>query len=478
MILRFILLVSLLAIAFGPASAEEAWFVVSFSDRPVGIAKDVLEKEGDGYFYEGYLELKATRMGSPFTLVFHVYEWDDEAGRPIRFKSGITINGMRMESSGELDGDVVRIQSRNQGFVQDSSLPWEAGAIGQASLDRMTRERFDRGDTDFEFRVFDGSMGSFRTSRYHAGGPTEVVVRGDTLTLNIVEQFDDGSESPSATYWVDDEWDPKKVSIQQLGITITMERVEPEEIDDLELDPDFDVIRESMIPCSGFPDDIPSLEAVTYELVFDGLMPDAAGLEGPNQSVVSSDETSLNLLVSRDVVNTQTISDDERDTYLSSDRFIQSDHPEIRAIADSIAAGGYTGMELAVEFAEWVNSYVSNKTMSQGFGSALDVLYSREGDCTEHSVLLASVLRAGGLPARVAGGLAYSSGQLVGHMWTEVYVDRWVTLDALDLTTAPIRIRLSVSNDERALGETDTANAYSLVAGMKASVRSHRPDPQ
>ncbi|MCZ6766028.1 MAG: transglutaminase-like domain-containing protein, partial [bacterium] len=150
----------------------------------------------------------------------------------------------------------------------------------------------------------------------------------------------------------------------------------------------------------------------------------------------------------------------------------------IRAIADSIAAGGETGMDLAVELAEWVNRYIAEKTFSQGFGSALDVLYSREGDCTEHSVLLASVLRASDLPARVASGLAYSNGQLVGHMWTEVYVDRWVTLDALDLSTAPIRIRLSVSRNQRALGETDTANAYSLVAGMKAFVRSHRPRPQ
>ena len=474
---RFALLLVCILFVTSRASADEAWFVVSFSGTPVGLAKDVLRREGDGYFYEGYLELKATRMGSPFTLVFHVQEWDDADGRPVRFRSGITINGMSMETSGELQGDEVRIRSENQGFVQEDSIRWEVGAIGQGSLDRMTRQRLESGERDFTFRVFDGTAGSFRTSRFHVGERTEVVVRGRKQELNVVQQFDDGSESPSATYWVDDEWDPRKISMQQLGITITMERVEPEEIDELELDPNFDVIRASMIPCPGFPGDIASLESVTYALVFDGPTPDVSALEGPNQSVVSSSGSTLNLLVSRDVVNDQTISDGERETYLSPGRFIQSDHPEIRAIADSIAAGGGTGMDLAVELAEWVSWYIVEKTFSQGFGSALDALYSREGDCTEHSVLLASVLRASGFPARVASGLAYSNGQLVGHMWTEVYVDRWVTLDALDLSTAPIRIRLSVSRNQRALGETDTANAYSLVAGMKASVRSHRPGP-
>ena len=56
-----------------------------------------------------------------------------------------------------------------------------------------------------------------------------------------------------------------------------------------------------------------------------------------------------------------------------------------------------------------------------------------EGDCTEHAVLLAAMLRAQKLPSRVAVGMIYipSRSSFGGHMWTEVFLDnRWIPLDA------------------------------------------------
>ena len=58
---------------------------------------------------------------------------------------------------------------------------------------------------------------------------------------------------------------------------------------------------------------------------------------------------------------------------------------------------------------------------------------SREGDCTEHAVLLAALARACGIPARVAIGLVYvdQAGGFGYHMWTEMYLSgHWIPLDA------------------------------------------------
>ena len=70
-------------------------------------------------------------------------------------------------------------------------------------------------------------------------------------------------------------------------------------------------------------------------------------------------------------------------------------------------------------------------------GSAADVARSLEGDCTEHSVLLAALCRARKIPARVAIGLVYyqprgeASPGYAYHMWTEVWVNqRWTPIDA------------------------------------------------
>jgi len=45
-------------------------------------------------------------------------------------------------------------------------------------------------------------------------------------------------------------------------------------------------------------------------------------------------------------------------------------------------------------------------------------------------VLLAAMLRAEGIPARVAVGLVYWKGIFGYHMWTEAFLNDWTALDA------------------------------------------------
>ena len=65
--------------------------------------------------------------------------------------------------------------------------------------------------------------------------------------------------------------------------------------------------------------------------------------------------------------------------------------------------------------------------------TAAEVAEFREGDCTEHAVLLAALARARGIPARVAIGLVYQAPtqSFAYHMWNELWIgDRWLPLDA------------------------------------------------
>jgi hypothetical protein len=79
----------------------------------------------------------------------------------------------------------------------------------------------------------------------------------------------------------------------------------------------------------------------------------------------------------------------------------------------------------------WVGRRIEKKNLAQVFDSAAEVFAKREGDCSEHGVLLAAMLRARGIPARVAMGLVYWEQAYLYHMWTEAYLDgRWVPLDA------------------------------------------------
>ena len=80
---------------------------------------------------------------------------------------------------------------------------------------------------------------------------------------------------------------------------------------------------------------------------------------------------------------------------------------------------------------EYVELVVRQHTTA--LASAAEVARNLEGDCTEHAVLLAAMLRAEKIPSRIAVGVVYveKASAFGGHMWTEAWLDgRWIPLDA------------------------------------------------
>jgi tetratricopeptide (TPR) repeat protein len=97
---------------------------------------------------------------------------------------------------------------------------------------------------------------------------------------------------------------------------------------------------------------------------------------------------------------------------------------------------------------QWVHQNIAYKDLTLGFASAQETLQRKQGDCTEHAVLLAAMLRALGIPSQVAMGLIYlpdsdsQSGKFGFHMWTEAYIGTsekgdWIPLDATNPEPLP-----------------------------------------
>ena len=97
--------------------------------------------------------------------------------------------------------------------------------------------------------------------------------------------------------------------------------------------------------------------------------------------------------------------------------------------------------ERAEAMRRFVHEYIRRKSLGVGFATASEIARDREGDCSEHAVLLAALLRIDGIPARAACGLIYAAAfagakSIFGyHMWAQALLDvdgtkRWVDLDA------------------------------------------------
>lgn len=131
--------------------------------------------------------------------------------------------------------------------------------------------------------------------------------------------------------------------------------------------------------------------------------------------------------------------------WLRATELMDFGHEAVRALlAQAKLPEGTRDREVAEALRELVHRHLRRKDMATAFGSASEAARTRSGDCTEHGVLLAALLRAKGVPSRVASGLVYvpaMDGQGPGfgwHLWTQALVvpaeggeaRAWVDFDA------------------------------------------------
>jgi transglutaminase-like putative cysteine protease len=116
--------------------------------------------------------------------------------------------------------------------------------------------------------------------------------------------------------------------------------------------------------------------------------------------------------------------------YLAPAPFIESDDAAVVAAARRIVGTEADAAAAARALVAWVNEHLE-KAPSVTVPSAREVLAARRGDCNEHAVLLTALARATGIPARVVAGAMYLEDGFYYHAWTELWLGRWVSADAV-----------------------------------------------
>ncbi|MEK4426843.1 transglutaminase domain-containing protein [Solibacillus sp. FSL K6-1523] len=129
-----------------------------------------------------------------------------------------------------------------------------------------------------------------------------------------------------------------------------------------------------------------------------------------------------------------TAPEDQRDSLPS--RGVQSDSPEIMAIADKLLTDTMSDRDKAKAIYEYTAktiSYDVKKLKNSEFewdDSALKVLNLKTGICQDYTYLALALLRAGGMEARYVAGTAGAGFNFSRHAWVEVKVDgEWLTMD-------------------------------------------------
>jgi len=169
--------------------------------------------------------------------------------------------------------------------------------------------------------------------------------------------------------------------------------------------------------------------------------------------------------------------------YLMPTKNIQSDDARISALAQNITAGDSSDFEKAARIAIWVHNNV-NYTLDLGdvAKDAVWVLDNKIGTCDEFSSLFVAMARSAGIPAKYVSGWVYGNAGWQKHAWAEVYIGKWMPVDAtwleagnLDATHIKFMETADnyVANQATALGN-DLGTIEWILDNVSISVKSLR----
>jgi|CXWL01.1.fsa_nt_gi hypothetical protein len=183
-------------------------------------------------------------------------------------------------------------------------------------------------------------------------------------------------------------------------------------------------------------------------------------------AVLSDDriEVTINAVAPKGQRATLPVADPGEGANLKSTLTIEASNADIQAVAKEIVQGEKDAWTAARKINNWVASKMVKEYGSSADRST-DVLRQKKGDCTEHSLLTVTLMRAAGIPAKRVDGVVFLVNEdkvpaLYWHEWVEAYVGEWVAMD-------PTFNQEVADATHFALGEDGNAEITPLIGSLK-----------
>jgi hypothetical protein len=357
-------------------------------------------------------------------------------GNLLDFEAEIAQGGTSIASRGRVVGGQLEVTTTTLGKSETSSIPWPAECGGFNAVEQSLARNPMKPAEERTLRALLPIFNQLGTIELLARKTEQVKLLTGTYELLRIESSTayPGGHVIRDTIWTDRTGLPMKMYSQAMDSELycTTREIAQDKEGLGRIDFNLDV-------AVGVDRPLPSPHAtkkVRYRITLDRGDPAAAFVSGPTQQVRSIDAHTAEVTVyalrpGQPPGNSAAADDPSGEDDRQPNNLIQSDNPEIVALARKAVGQEKDPWAKAVALEGFVRGHVTQKNFSTAFASAAEVAQSREGDCTEHAVLLAALARASGIPSRVAIGLVYQDGKFYFHMWDEVCIDKgWVPIDS------------------------------------------------
>jgi len=471
----FLAFLPFLAAVSAAAQVSEQWYVVSMAGQPVGsIVERRSEEEGE-VLLKSEMRLVINRLGNKVEMGTDAAFRELPDGRLRGVDVDLKMSTQVTSTHATVEEGTVRIRSGTGEQSFERSVPFTGALLGPEGIARLSASPLPGG---IEAQTFSAEMGGVVRVKRRVLGRETLRIEGAEVAVHKVEEEVSGYPA-KRTLWLDsagrlvasEEPGPFGVMrVERAGAAAARRAAEGGE---LPAEAYGGTIVRTQIR-------LPSprrLEWVKLRLLHRNPNLGWPDFERSGQRVVEKTAKSLVLEVARPkpaaglpfpVAPTAATAE-----FLEANAFIQSNDPAIRAKALEIVGGERDLFQAALKLERWV---AESMTFDLGIAMApaSELFKDRRGTCAGYATLLATLVRAAGIPARYMLGYVYVDGMFGGHAWVEVLAgDRWVPLDAAIVASGAAdaaRFAFQASSLREGAGALNTGGALQMFGQIDLQV--------
>lgn len=370
---------------------------------------------------------------------------ESKDGRLVGFDGAMQVGLSVTRFSGTRDNTDLIVEIRDGSDVERREIPWQYNYRGMFAVEQSLRAKpmIEKGETRSLKMLISGQY-QLATAKLRCSGTAVVpMLEGserELIEINVELQVD-GSEPIYSAIWTDAEGNVVRTYSSILNLIAY--RTDRETAVQLEHD---DLVPVS-IEVGGKMERQAETKRVAYLVK---QLVDANGQlaeeikPAPGQYVRTMEHGEMQVLVSRQEEQPTGGFIDDQPAPTKADRrsnyFIDSRSEMVTQFANAtIGSRKLSELEIAIELAGTTQRNVILTPEICGLAKASEIARVTKGDCLQRSILLAALLRAKKIPARIAIGLQFAPAtesprtpqRMVSHVWTMAYIkDHWVHLDA------------------------------------------------
>jgi len=417
---------------------EDTWQVILLSGQRIGYSHTLIEpvtQDGKTIVRTSTLaHMTIRRFGQSLVMKQTLTTEETVDGDLLRFRFEMANPPATSTSTvGIVQGKQLLLQQSVNGKSKDSTQEWRSDVKSPAYQDRILKDSPLKKGESRSFEAFMPEFNKVATIKITAEDQADTtLLDGKTRSLMKVRMTQSAIPGLTLYGYVDEAGETLKTTTSLLGAEMATYRVSKEEAQKTIAGEELDLAVSTLVKVKKIPD-AATRRTIKYRITTRGQNPESVLPSAEGQVVQKTGDDVATVTVSVVAIpETATIRSVDKE-FLTPSQFLQSDDARVKEHAQKARGDSKDPAQIARKMEAYVHDKLTSKNFSTAMASAGEVAQSLEGDCTEHAVLLAAMLRAEGIPSRVAVGLVYvdSLSAFGGHMWTEACLDgRWIPLDA------------------------------------------------